>query len=203
MQIRRRFSTVALAVLTMVLAFGATSAYAQEDSEEGFGIGVKIGPLWSNLDLDNDVTPSDQAAGFLGGIWFGGNRSGTIGVMGEVNYGRRKSHLGGQDFKQDFVNVNAFLRGNFGSDSREGVAGYVIAGPGIDINLTTELDDVDIKDEVEDFTVDLVLGAGVEITRFIVELRYIRGLKNINKEFDQTTDIKTEAIALLFGVRFN
>jgi hypothetical protein len=188
----------------MVLAFGATSAYAQdEDSEEGFGIGVKIGPLWSNLDLDDDVTPADRKAGFLGGIWFGGNRSGTIGVMGEVNYGRRKSELGTQEFKQDFINVNAFLRGNFGSESREGVAGYVIAGPGIDINLTTELDDVDIKDDVENFTVDLVLGAGVEITRFIVELRYIRGLKAINKEFNESSDIKTEAIALLFGFLFN
>ena len=47
------------------------------------------------------------------------------------------------------------------------------------------------------------LGGGVEITRFLAEVRYNEGLRNISKNFSASNDIKTRSFALLIGVRFN
>src|SRR5262245_14712240 len=53
----------------------------QRDPEQGFGFGIKVGPLFSTFNQEG-VT-FENKTGFLGGIWFGGNRPGLIGVMGE------------------------------------------------------------------------------------------------------------------------
>lgn len=192
-----RILRVTVVVFTAWLALGASSAFA-----EGIGVGAKIGPLFSDVKFDgNDV--SERKTGLMGGIFIGGNRPGTVGVMVEVNYGKTLTEISGTDFEQHFLDVPLFLRINAGSPDPSGLAGYFLIGPAFDVRLKSEIGDQDIKENTEDFGVNLNVAGGVEIYRIIAEFRYIRGLRNINKDFTQLSHFKSESFALLFGIRFN
>src|SRR5262245_55090166 len=57
----------------------AASSYPSR--HEGVGVGAKIGPLWSNVDVASapDVTYGSRS-GLIGGLFIGGNRPGIVGV---------------------------------------------------------------------------------------------------------------------------
>lgn len=217
MRITVRQLSAAFMVALALVAFGASPAFAQiggssqpqqEEQYEGFGIGVKGGWLFTNFDQEG--IEFDQRSGYQFGVWFGGNRSGVVGVMAEVNYGKKGAEIvgiGGSDPNYDvtFVGVPVLLRVNVGSRSRSGVNVYGVVGPEIDWLINQSLLGVDLEEDTEGFELGLVVGGGIEITRFLVELRYVQGLRSISRTFDlsETTELKTKSFAILFGVRFN
>ena len=177
---------------------------------EGFGIGAKIGPLWTSYTAASTSSfKFKTSTGSEGGIWFGGNRGGRVGVMGEVLYAKKKQEVDttattGSTSLQ-YLEIPILLRINIGSRSRNGVSVYGLVGPVFDINLKAEVNGVDVKSAYESLDLGILGGAGVEITRFLVEGRYNRGLRNVLKSTNAASilDIKTSSFALLFGVRLN
>ena len=95
------------------------------------------------------------------------------------------------------------LRLNIGTDSPNGFAVYGIAGPAFDIKIADEIEGVTIDNGWEGADVDFVFGGGIEAARIIVEGRYEKGLRRINKNFLDVAEIKKQAFTILFGVRFN
>jgi hypothetical protein len=185
-------------VLVTLLA-ASRPAYA-----DGVGVGAKIGPLFPSVSSDN-ITNFKNRTGWMGGIWFGGNRAGTVGVEGEIMYAKKNVPDSlGRDTDLHYLEIPILLRVNVGSSNRERVAGYVIAGPAFDVKLKAELNGVDIGSQYEGLDIGVIGGVGVEITRFLIEGRYNWGLRNVvNGNLATTTEIKTRTFALLFGVRFN
>lgn len=206
--VRQRSAGLVVALLALVV-LGASPAFAQgiggaqggaDERHEGIGIGVKGGwlfPTFSEAGIDFDNRTGQQI-----GVFFGGNRPGLIGVMAEVNYGQKGFSFGGSDFDVNFVSVPVVIRVNGGSKSLSGVSFYGIAGPQLDWLINGSLTDLE---NTQGFEISLVIGGGIEITRFIVELRYIKGLRSISREFDVagSTGLDSKAFAILFGFRFN
>lgn len=185
------------------LAMAVTPAAAQ-----GIGVGVKAGPVFNKFLISGDDAEGDTTTrtGWMGGVFIGGNRSGLVGAGVEINYIKRtaRDEETEADFALQSIDIPVYLRINGGSRDRSGVNVYGIVGPAFEINLAADVDGFDIKDEVEDFDVNLVIGGGVEITRFIIEGRYMRGLRNIDKGLgDTSSSTKSSSFAVLFGVRFN
>jgi hypothetical protein len=141
----------------------------------------------------------------MGGIFFGGNRPGIVGVMGELMYAKKGAKVGAIETSLHYLEIPVLLRVNAGSNSLNGILGYFIVGPAFDIKLRTEINGVkDDSDRFEDFDIGIVVGGGVEITRFIIEGRGNWGLRRVNKgDLSSAQEIKTKSFALLFGVRFN
>lgn len=194
----RRALVGVLAVLAL-LVFGAP-AFAQ-----GVGIGVKIGPTFN--DFTDDEAPEGRT-GWMGGLFIGGNRAGRVGVAVEFNYARKNARFE-EDGETSSLNVSYFqipllLRINGGSRDREGLNVYGIVGPFFNFKVDAQADfDDAFDDSVEDIDAGVVFGAGVEITRFIIEGRYDLGLRRINTDDEGVVDIKSRSFAILFGVRFN
>ena len=184
-------------VLFLALAAGARPAYA-----DGIGFGAKFGPLFPSI--SKEVTNFDNRTGWLGGIWFGGNRSGAVGIQVDVLYGKKNVPsplvLGG-DVDVHFLEIPVMARINLGTSSK--AAGYILVGPSFDINLKSELNSLDVKSQYESLDLGIIGGAGVEISRFLVEGRYNWGLRNVvNGDLLNTSEIKTRTFVILFGVRF-
>src|SRR6476660_2388956 len=59
----------------------------------GFGIGAKIGPLFTSYTAASCDNCFNTNTGWEGGIWFGGNRGGRVGVMGEILYAQKKQSV--------------------------------------------------------------------------------------------------------------
>jgi len=155
----------------------------------GFGIGAKIGPLWSSFD-----------SATVG--------STTVNFDTSTGYAKKKQEVAdqtGSSTSLKYLEIPILLRVNIGSRSRNGISIYGLVGPVFDINLKAEANGVDVKKGYESLDIGILGGAGIEITRFLVEGRYNHGLRNVLKSTDvaSASDIKTHSFAVLFGVRFN
>ena len=73
--IRGAVVVVALGVMCLVTSTGAEA--------QGIGVGVKGGYLHTSFDASQAL---DNGNGWMAGLFFGGNRPGTVGVMGEFNF---------------------------------------------------------------------------------------------------------------------
>ena len=190
---------VLMAAVLLALVGASRPAYA-----DGIGVGAKVGPLFSTFTADN--LSFKNKTGLMGGIWFGGNRSGAVGIQGEVLYAKKTAETQVPAATTDlyYLEVPVMLRVNVGSRSREKVAGYVIVGPAADIKLKAKQNDLDVSDNYEGLDIGVIGGAGVEISRFLVEGRINWGLRNVVAgNLANTTKITTRTVAILFGVRFN
>ena len=186
-------------VLALLLLTGISTPAAAQ----GTGVGFKIGPTFA--DFTSEAIDIDRRTGWHAGIFIGGNRDGIAGWQTEINWLRRRgtTTLLGDEFHIDYVQVPIFLRINAGTRSKNGFALYGLAGPAFSVRIADEINGVTIDDSFEGTDVGLVLGAGVEITRLILEGRYEWGFRRINNTFSNASEIKTRSFTLLAGIRFN
>jgi hypothetical protein len=175
---------------------------------EGIGIGAKVGPIFTSYSAASCDSCFNTNTGLEGGIWFGGNRGGRIGVMGEVLYAKKKQEVSGSltgSTSLQYLEIPILTRINIGSRSRNGISIYGLVGPVFDINLKASIGDTDVKSNYESLDLGILGGVGIEITRFLVEGRFNHGFRNVLKSDNAAAfgDIKTNSFAVLFGLRFN
>lgn len=166
---------------------------------QGIGVGVKGGFLHSSFDATQAF---DSGQGWQAGLFFGGNRPGTIGFMGEFNILAKKSDPPAGESTLYYFQAPALLRVNIGSAGTglNDAIVYGIAGPSLDLLFKDEL--AITTDEVERVDVSIVAGVGFEISRFIIEGRGTWGFRNITKETN-ARDVRSTTFAILAGLRFN
>jgi len=178
----------------------AVSILASAQTALAQGVGVKIGPTFD--EFSGEALDFDTRTGVQAGIFFGGNRDGSVGVQGEINWLRKKTELAARDIRIDYLQVPVLLRLNAGSRSASGVAAYGILGPAVEFKIADEIEGVTLDDGFEGADMSLVFGGGIEAARIIVEGRYEKGLRRINNTFSDFSEIKKQAFTILFGVRF-
>lgn len=187
----------------LVLCLLGLAQPAAAQKADGVGVGVKGGLLFNSLHFGSNSDFLENKTGLIGGLFVGGNRGGLLGVEADIFYARKGGKANGNDLNYDVLEIPLLLRLNLGSKSLSGVNLYGLAGPAMDFRLKSQFGGIDIVDFTQGYDVNLVLGGGVEITRFLAEVRYNEGLRNISKNFSASNDIKTRSFALLIGVRFN
>ena len=178
----------------------AVSIVASAQTAVAQGVGVKIGPTFD--EFSGEALDFDSRTGVQAGIFFGGNRDGSVGVQGEINWLRKKTELAARDIRIDYLQVPVLLRLNAGSRSTSGVAAYGIIGPAMELKIADEIEGVTVDDGFEGADMSLVFGGGIEAARIILEARYEKGLRRINNTFSDFSEIKKQAFTILFGVRF-
>jgi hypothetical protein len=175
----------------------------QSGGAEGFGFQIGGGPLFANF---TDAQGLESKAGWLAGILMGGNRSGTVGVEADVLYGKRGvtvPFFG--DFDQKVVHVPVMLKVNGGSHDREGLSFFGVGGGYFDWQFSGKLGNVDISDDTDGYEVGWVVGAGVEVLRVSGQVRFMRGIRQIGKDFDvaRSVDSESKAVVVLVAFRLN
>jgi len=178
-----------------------------QSSTSGVGFGIKGGWLYSSFSQAGESL--DTRGGWEAGIFFGGNRGGVVGLMGELMYARKSFDEGaiGRTTTLDYLEIPILLRLNIGSSNKnKGVIFYGLAGPVFDLNVKAERDGIDVSDSYEKLDIGVLAGGGLEISRIILEARYNWGLKNLLKnsgELFGSGDLKNQTFALIGGIRFN
>ena len=202
--------TASPSFLVAGMAPGVETQQSSSGGGGGIGFGVKGGYLYSSIAQGSQ--PFDNNNGWEFGVFFGGNRNGVVGVMGEVLYAKKvyKSGDGNLNLNSDlnlyYLEIPILLRLNIGSGNKnKGVIVYGLAGPVFDVNLSAKLNDLDVKDRYESLDIGILLGGGIEISRFLLEGRYTWGLMNllVNNSNAFSSDAKSRTFALLAGLRFN
>src|SRR5262245_19987434 len=175
----------------------------------GFGVGAKIGPLWTSYSTASGQDFNYKtSAGWEGGVWFGGNRGGRIGIMREVLYDKKKADADSittGSTSLQYLEIPSLGRINLGSRSKNGVSLYLLVGPVFDVNLKADVNGLDVKDKYDSLDLGMLGGVGIEITRILIEGRFNRGFRNVLNS-DSAGSIATihgQSFAMLAGIRFN
>jgi hypothetical protein len=145
--------------------------------------GVKVGMSMSTITGDN-TTDAASKIGLAGG-GFVNIGIGTLSIQPELLYVQK----GAQDknnskfkYMLDYIEIPVLLKASFGTTSTKP---SIFVGPAIGILMTSKFTDgttdVDNKDNTNSMDLGLVVGAGVDISKITVDLRYELGLSNINK----------------------
>ena len=194
----------------LCLAFAAAMTMAWPAAAQGVGFGVKGGLSFAEFTTDDFHL--DNRTGWQAGLFVGGNRDGVVGFQGEFNWVRKETTFfdSGVEIgtvKLDYLQVPMLLRINAGTKSKNGFALYGLAGPSFEVKLRDEITGFgggSTSDySFENIDVGLMFGGGVEISRFIIEGRYSKGLRSVNKNFKDVTELKVNSFAALVGIRFN
>lgn len=207
--------------LLALLALGATPALAQAPASqqpppppqrastrphEGFGIQLGGGPIFSSFD-DTAGLDFDTKAGWLAGLLMGGNRGGVLGVEADVLYGKKGAKLnipvvGTVDFEQQVIHVPVMLKVNAGSGNVNGLSVFGVGGGFFDWQFDSKQGSNPSKN-TDGYELGWVVGGGVEVLRFSVQARLMRGVKEISKDLVSAQDSKSKGFVVLVAFRLN
>jgi hypothetical protein len=190
---------------TAALTMLAGPALAQsQTSDQGVGLGVKGGYLRSNYSADTNPDLFNAQGGWILGVFVGGNRPGRLGLQGELNFLRKSTLCGCNQQRVDlyYLQIPGLLRVNIGESSANRMAFYGVAGPAVELKIGEELRSLIIS-EYSSVDASIVVGAGVEVSRFIVELRGTWGLVNLVANPAPGVKATSRTFAILGGFRIN
>jgi hypothetical protein len=175
----------------------------QQDTDQGVGVGALGGLNIASATGDN-AEGTASGTGWIFGIWFGGNRNGRVGFMGELNYAEKKITA---DVDPDnnylstkVIQIPALARVNIGSQMREGLSVYGLVGPNFDFRVSSklveggfEVPETDLENTFSSVDIGLMAGAGLEWNRIGFEFRYSWGLKQLATNEAITSGVLPEA----------
>ncbi|UJH67970.1 porin family protein [Allomuricauda sp. SCSIO 65647] len=166
-------------LLTVVMALMGIATFAQA----GPGFGIKAGLNYNgNGDYFNSAEQAfenpDRNAGFHVGVY--GKLGNRIYVRPELVYTSTSSDYNEGDLKINKLDLPVLVGAKIIGPL------HAFIGPSFQYILSTKFDDVKFDDVENDFTVGLNLGAGLNLGKFGVDLRYERGFTENEVNFIDT-----------------
>lgn len=190
------------AILIICLLAGAVT-YAQS----GTGIGIKGGLNFGAAgDLSETVSDidisSDSKVGFHLGV-FGKMDFGTLYFRPELVYTKLNAEYDYEARTSDFEMSKLDMPLLVGLNILGPV--HIFAGPSLQYVLDTDLEDVELEDVKNDFTVGFNIGAGVNLSDQLgLDLRYERGFSDNEAEFANVPNarVDTRPSQLILGLSY-
>ncbi len=162
--------------------------------------GIKGGVNYSTFNNADNV---EYKPGFMGGIYSNINIPATpVSIQPEVLFAQYGANIEGTDasFNVNYIQVPVLLKFGFGV---AGVKPNVFFGPYAGFNIKSEVKNndgsINLDDQFEDTDFGVAVGAGIDISKFSIGVRYTAGLKNVANS-SLNSDAKNGAIALSLGI---
>ena len=192
-------------VVLVLLIASAPAAMAQNK-----GAGVKGGVNFAKLHIetDEDDVNFDRRTGIVAGVFYVFPLAPHVSFQPEWLYTQKGAKFAeNSDFglDLDYFDVPLLLR--WDSTTAGESTFNVFAGPSINFRHRARQEDEegdrDIRDQVERIDVGLIVGAGVELGRFVIDGRYQHGLREVNKDaVAENFSVKHRAFSIMAGFRF-
>jgi len=190
-------------LLILVVVLIGTPAFSQA----GSGFGIKAGLNYNgNGDYFNSAESAfenpDKNAGFHIGVY--GKLGNRIYVRPEIVYTSTSSGYNEGDLKIKKLDVPILVGTKIIGPL------HVFAGPAFQYLLDTEFDGITFDDVENDFSVGLNIGAGVNLGKFGIDLRYERGFSenevnfinsNITNLNGDRVDTRPDQLILSFSLK--
>jgi hypothetical protein len=200
----RSFRRLAVLGAFASLFFTASAAAQSQPRDDGFGFGAKGGFLGSTFNYDANQDLFDGQGGWMLGVFGGGNRPGLFGFQGEINVLKKSTLCGCNREQVDlyYLQFPGLARVNLGARTPGGGRIYGLGGPALEFKIGEKLGSHIIA-EYAGVDVSIVAGGGMEIARFLVELRGSWGLRNLGKDLPEGVKVTSRTFMILGGFRFN
>jgi hypothetical protein len=201
--VREAIMRVCVWAVALVVA-SAPVAMAQNQ-----GAGFKIGVNFAELNIESDEPDFlDRRTGIVAGVFYVFPVAPHFSFQPEWLYAQKGAKFSeNSDFglDLDYFDVPLLLR--WDSTTAGQSTFNVFAGPSLNFRHRARQEDEegdrDIRSDVERIDVGLIVGAGVEFGRFLIDGRYQHGLKEVNKAADaENFSVKHRAFSIMGGLRF-
>lgn len=182
--------------------------------------GAKGGVNMADLAGD-DAGGLDMRNGFSGGVFYGSDFGGQLGVRGEVLYVMKGAEgdfvIPGDDhghesiIRLNYLDVPVLFVANFPAGDK--FSFNILAGPSFNFNLDAEVEvpshneTTDIKDSVKSVEFGAIAGGGLEYMlsslSIVLDVRYSLGAATIAEDVaGESADIKNRGLGVMAGVMF-
>ncbi len=199
--------------IAVLVCATAGASFAQIPSGPKFGAkgGLAMAKLGGDANWDN----IDARNGFAVGPWLTLSMIPGLNLQAEALYVQKgaQADTDGQTFTTalEYIDVAVLLRKELPTPQ---ITPYFMAGPVVSFLAKAEsdtlstggtVDAMDIKDNVKGIDFGLMFGAGLELKKFLVEVRYTMGLADIDDDQSlppEPMETKNSVISVLVGVAF-
>lgn len=200
-------------VMVLMLMVTLTGRAFAQESQAAFG--VKAGANFANVDFqgDDDTFNFDRRTGLTAGLFVVWPANSRLALQTEALYSQKGITLdeGGASgtTKIDYLDFPVLAR--FSSSPSGGTSFHLFAGPsfGFRVSAKTEVSvdgeedfSEDIDEEIERVDLGLVVGAGVEFGRLVVDGRYTWGLSDLDADKSDDIKIRNRVFTVMAGFRF-
>lgn len=173
------------ALLTVAFAIISIAAFAQKDSGFGLKGGLNYNANGNYFESAEDAANDpDRNIGYHIGVF--GKFGDKVYFRPEVIYTKTKSDYNGDTFDMSKLDLPVLVGIK--------VIGplHVFAGPAFQYILNSEFDGISVDRIENDFTVGLHIGAGVNLGKLGIDLRYERGFSENEARFINTNITSVE-----------
>lgn len=177
-------------LLLAVFAMLSMTAFAQSDSGFGIKAGLNYNGNGNYFESVGDAANEpDKNIGYHAGI-FGKIKILKLYIRPELIYTKTKSDYNGSDFDMSKLDVPVLVGVKIIGPL------HVFAGPAFQYILDSEFDGIGINEIENDFSVGAHLGAGVNLGKLGIDIRYERGFSDNEARFINTnlTDLPNSRI---------
>lgn len=178
-----------ITLVLAIVAVAATSSFAQ------LQYGVKAGLNMANV--SGDIDDTKMKLGFMIGGFANYGINEQLSVQPELMFAQAgcKMEILDEDvkFSLNYLVLPVMVKYSFGNINLQ-------AGPQFGFLLSAESDGDDIKDNMKTMDLGLNIGAGYQMDKIGVDLRYSIGLSNVSDMED--TDVKNRGIQLQLSYKF-
>ncbi len=169
-------------LLTVALAAASAISFAQTDSSFGVKAGLNYNANGDYFESASTVARNpDRNVGYHIGLF--GQFGSSIYLRPELVYTSISSDYDNDDFKMQKLDLPLLIGAKIIGPL------HVFAGPAFQYILDTEYDGITISDIKNDFTVGLNIGAGINLGKLGIDLRYERGFSDNEARFINTNII--------------
>lgn len=188
---------------TLCIAIGlALAGWPSPAAAQEFA--VKAGISSSNLSLsaDSHSYTADRSAGLVAGVSFTQpiQKAAHVQIEGLVNL---RDGIRADGLKLTYFEVPVLARVTAWRSDRRGV--YLFGGPQFAFNLSGESVAAELGDsvgrDIENVEWGLTLGAGVKLSRLMLDVRYTWALTGAFAEDDPRADFKIRTFGAMVGLR--
>jgi|SRR5699024_2389442 len=189
-------------LLSGIVLFSSTNAQAQ--------FAVKGGANFANFN-DTDAS-TDTRTGFMGGITYGFQVPfSPVSIQPGVFYAQKgvtsSSGLGDAEVKLDYIEIPVVAKVDFILDNPL-FTPHVLFGPYVGFNINSDVEasvgdnssSVNVEDQVRTTDFGVVVGAGADISRFNVGVRYSAGLRDVIDM--ENASAKNGVFSIVAGIYF-
>lgn len=167
-------------------------------------MGVLVGLNSANVSLDPepDDFKTGSRTGFVGGLSFNVPLQDRFSVELDALFAQKGTKLSApgetQEVKLNYLDIPVMGRINMSGSGPARL--HLLIGPSFNFKLSEKFDpeEGNEDDQFEKFETALVIGGGVTVSRFRIDLRYGLGLSNIIKDEEDFTG-KNRVFSVLVG----
>lgn len=176
---------ISLAVLFVMITSAAALAQAS------VSLGLKGGLNFANINTNSVGAAYNSRTGYHAGA-FVNIKLTKLAIQPEVIYSVQGADASGGNFELGYINIPILLKFYL-------VGGLNLqAGPQFGFLSSATSGGVDVKNLVESSETSVALGAGFDISKFVIDVRYNLGLSDVDKTSDEA---KNQVFQLSLGYK--